>query len=99
MENLKFLRLPYNIWNHPKIRNLAPITRTFLIDLLFISYSFDHKPFYQSPKRLYEKCSIYHEAFYRLKKEDLPTLKIKVEFINKVYHFDLTEFFKEYGQV
>jgi len=98
METIKFLRLPYNIWNHPDIRNLAPITRSFLIDLLFISYSFDHKPFYQNPKKLYERCSIYHEAFYRLKPE-LLSLKIDVEFINKVYYFDLTEFFKEYGQV
>jgi hypothetical protein len=98
MENLKFLRLPYNIWNHPEIRGLSPITRTFLIDLLFISYSFEHEPFYQNPKKLYDKCSIYHEAFYRLKPE-LLKIKIKVTFVNKVYHFDLSEFFKCYGQV
>ena len=98
MENLKFLRLTYNIWNHPEIRKLSPITRVFLIDLLFISYSFEHKPFYQSPKNLYKKCSIYHEAFYRLKPE-LSKIKIDVKFNDKVYYFNLSEFFNEYGQI
>lgn len=98
MDNQQFLRLTSSVWNNNEIRKLSPSTLIFLIDLLFISYSFNHKPFYQSPKDLYKKCRTYHMAFYRIKRE-LENVDIYTTFDEKVYSFDLTLFFKKYSQV
>jgi len=92
----KFIKLTEEFWEHDEIQKLSASSLKFLIDLLFISYSFNHKPFYQTSKQLYEKCNITNRMDLSRKKENLEKLDIKIYRVMKTYHFDLSKFFEKY---
>jgi hypothetical protein len=92
----KFIKIPKEFWENDEIKKQSSSVLRFLIDLLFISYTFNHKPFYQTTTQLYEKCKLKNRMSLSRKKEKLKQIKIKIYKIGKNYHFDLSEFFKKY---
>ncbi len=95
----KFLKLSQSFWEKDDIQKLSSSTLIFLIDLLFISYSFSHRPFYQTSKQLYQKCNLKNRMNFSRKKKDLEKLDIKIQRVMKNYHFDLADFFDKYYSV
>lgn len=92
----KFLKISQEFLENENIRNLSSSTLLFLLDLLFISYSFNHKPFYQTTYQIYNKYGLKNRMNFSRIKENLKKIDIKIYKIGKNYHFDLSEFFEDY---
>lgn len=92
----KFIKLPQEFWEHDEIHKLSSSVLRFLIDMLFISYSFNHKPFYQTSTQLYKKCKLTNRMDLSRKKEKLEELDIEIQKVMKKYHFDFSKFFHKY---
>jgi hypothetical protein len=93
---MKFLSLNEDFLKNDSIRNLSKSIYHIMIDLLFLSFEWHHKPFFKTPKQIYSELNVNRMALNRA----LVTLNnygIDVQYKNKKYYFDLTTFFDIYN--
>ena len=93
MESNKFLMLNEQFLKDKDIRNLPKSIFHILIDLLFLSFEWHHKPFFRTPEQLYQYLNINKMTLNRAFTK-LSTLGINIEYRNKRYYFDLTGLFE-----
>ena len=92
----QFIKFYYNVWENEDVKRLKDCEFKFLIYLLFKSYKQINKnSFNLSPASIYNETKISHCKLWRMKKS-LNSIKIKINYVNKEYAVNLSEFFKEY---
>ena len=96
MEDKVFLIIKKSFWRNEEIKNLSGSYLHFLIDLLYLSFEWHHKPFYQTSEQIYSEFGTYRVDFNRKIKE-LQKLAIHITYKNKKYYFDLSSFFEIYS--
>ena len=96
MEDKAFLIIKKTFWRNEDIKKLSGSYLHFLIDLLYLSFEWHHKPFYQTSEQIYSEFGSYRVDFNRKIKE-LNKLAIHITYKNKKYYFDLSTFFEIYN--
>ena len=85
-----------DFWHNIEIRKLPNSALILIINLLFLSCKYNHKPFCIKIKDFYSECNTYKMDFWR-KKDNLLKIGIDVKIVNtNEYCFDLSVFFKKY---
>lgn len=95
MKDKAFLVIKKSFWRDETIKKLSGSYLHFLIDLLYLSFEFHHKPFFRTPEQIYTEFDTYRVDFNR-KIKVLETLAISITYKNGKYYFDLTDFLKEF---
>jgi len=96
MEDNTFLIIKKSFLQHDDVRILSKSNLFILLDLLFLSFEWHHKPFFRTPEQLYKELNINKMDLSRFR-EQARSLNISVNYKNQKYYFDLTEFFEIYN--
>ena len=92
---MTFLILNKEFLKDKDIRKLPSSTFHILIDILFLSFEWGHKEFFQSVDQVYSKLNVNRMSLYRALKQ-LQELGIHVQYKDKKYYFDLNGFLEGY---
>lgn len=96
MENDIFLIFNKDFWKNKDIQSLNGSSLHFLIMLIYLSFEWQHKTFFQTHEQIYSYFNSYRMDFNR-KIKKLKKLEINIELKNNKVYFDLSDFFIIYN--
>jgi hypothetical protein len=96
MEDKSFLVLKKTFLQNKDIKELSKSNFFILLDLLFLSFEWHHKPFFRTVEDTYKDLNIDKMAFSRFR-DQTKSLNISIIYKNKRYYFDLSVFFEIYS--
>ena len=92
---MTFLILNKEFLQDKDIRKLSKSVFHILIDILFLSFEWGHKEFFQSSDQVYSKLNVNRMSLHRALKK-ISELGIHVEYKDNRYYFDLNGFLEGY---